>query len=221
MTPEGRCTRCSATQYFSEHEPMTDQSSAAVEEAARLLAAYDANTSNGAAALQAAAPRLIRALLASRQPLREEMTELRNQIERAKWSAEADEAKIAQLTREKAEAQANNARSICVWCGTITPFPNGPEVTPEERVRVMWEHAEGCEKRPERRLADALEASERQYQQMREALGEIVMGNRAFYGDPSSDHPQRVKDAVFMILGELADLLTGESQPQGSEKGQR
>jgi cell division septum initiation protein DivIVA len=184
-----------------------DQSSAAVEEAARLLAAYDANTSNGAAALQAAAPRL--------------MTELRNQIERAKWSAEADEAKIAQLTREKAEAQANNARSICVWCGTITPFPNGPEATPEERVRVMWEHAEGCEKRPERRLADALEASERQYQQMREALGEIVMGNRAFYGDPSSDHPQRVKDAVFMILGELADLLTGESQPQGSEKGQR
>jgi hypothetical protein len=50
---------------------MTDHSSAVVEEAARLLAAYDANTSNGAVALQAAAPRIIRALLASRQPLRE------------------------------------------------------------------------------------------------------------------------------------------------------
>ena len=67
--------------------------------------------------------------------------------------------RMLRAEQERDEARALNARSICVWCGTILPSPDGG--APEDRVRVMWEHAEHCDKRPEKRLADHIDALER------------------------------------------------------------
>ncbi len=80
---------------------------------------------------------------------------------------EADD-QIAKLERERDEARANNARSICIFCGTITPFP--VDAPPEERVRVMWQHAEHCDQRPEKRLAARIEELEAAIERVREAV---------------------------------------------------
>jgi hypothetical protein len=177
MTPEGRCTRCSATQYFSEHEPMTDQSSAAVEEAARLLAAYDANTSSSAAALQAAAPRLIRALL-------------------------------AELSALKAEQQT---------CRDHGPHPG-----------FHW-----CPECYQRAYAAGHEAAAKEYQQMREALEKFAGAALTvrqtntrewmeyFYEQLCEAAQACGEDPNRVVYTRDGFRLTGESQPQGSEKGQR
>ena len=69
---------------------------------------------------------------------------------------------------ERDEARANNNRSICVFCGTITPFPL--DATQEQRVLAMWTHAEGCKERPEKRLAAEVERLTAALVQIREAL---------------------------------------------------
>ena len=66
-------------------------------------------------------------------------------------------ASVAALTGERDEAKARNLQSICVWCGTILPRePNDPAAD----LVTMFTHAEGCDKRPENRLAAELAQAE-------------------------------------------------------------
>lgn len=116
------------------------------------------------------------------------------------------EAALATARAERDEARANNARSVCVWCGTIMPFPNGPDTAPEQRVQIMWEHAEGCDKRPERRLTDEIDRLRAQIETLREALMAYVdwFGAAHVEGCPADDtcfcSGSAVNDAVNTAL---------------------
>jgi len=72
----------------------------------------------------------------------------------------AADAAITELATIAAEALKNNAKSICIFCGE----------TMSKDIDVMFEHARGCDKRPENRLLKRAEAAESALEKAVEAI---------------------------------------------------
>lgn len=93
------------------------------------------------------------------------------------------------------EAEERSRQSVCVWCGTV--LPRDPD--PEKNLLVMWEHAKGCDKRPEHKLAKALEEAEQREQGLRAALRTARIELAAVCTNPEdpvpSTWPDKLNDA--------------------------